>query len=79
MIPSDSRRPSEEDASAHTEKALDEALTETFPASDAINLHQWSEMEATERKRAEREARRKSSSNLDRVAAYCRGPTAFSA
>jgi hypothetical protein len=63
----------------HTENALDEALRETFPASDAINLRQWNEMEASSKARAAREARLKERANGDRLAVYFRGPTAFSA
>jgi hypothetical protein len=66
-------------AAKRTEDALDEALTETFPASDAINLRQWNEMEATREARALREARMKERSTIDRLSQYFRGPTAFSA
>ncbi|WP_210485068.1 hypothetical protein [Microvirga antarctica] len=83
MIPGDPKMPpaatAADETVAQTEDALDEALEETFPASDAINLRQWSEMEASERARAEREERLKAQSHVDRLALYARGPTAFSA
>jgi hypothetical protein len=78
MIPNDPERPYKASAQ-HTEEALDEALTETFPASDAINLRQWNEMEATREARAAREARIKERATIDRLSHYFRGPTAFSA
>jgi hypothetical protein len=75
MIPNDPEPPSEA-AAQHTEDALDEALAQTFPASDAVNLRQWNEMEAS---RAAREVRIKERSTIDRLSQYFRGPTAFSA
>lgn len=66
------------DETARTERALDAALEGTFPASDAINLNQWNELEAVEKARAEREARQNEAA-VDRAARYARGPTAFSA
>ncbi|MDF2811017.1 MAG: hypothetical protein K0S56_2048 [Microvirga sp.] len=78
MIPCEFNKPAA-DGTERVENALDQALQETFPASDAINLHQWNEMEAVEKMRAEREARLKNASSIDRAARYSRGPTAFSA
>ena len=57
------------------EVALDEALDETFPASDAINLHQWTEMDREEQ--AETPVKR--SDEVDRLARYLLGPTAYCA
>ena len=63
------------------DEALDEALEDTFPASDAINLHQWTEMKhGTEMKHADPVPQPKSSPPLfDRLATYLLGPTAFCA
>jgi hypothetical protein len=63
----------------NTDEALDAALSQTFPASDAINLRQWNEMEASQAARDAREARLKDRALIDRLALYYRGPTAFSA
>jgi hypothetical protein len=70
---------SSDEVAAHTEAALDEALKQTFPASDAINLRQWNEIEAMEKARAAREERLGNEVRIDRAAQYSRGPTAFSA
>ena len=75
MIPNNPERPSSATAQ-HTEDALDEALAQTFPASDAVNLRQWNEVEAS---RIAREVRIEEPSTIDRLAQYFRGPTAFSA
>ena len=78
MIPGESKRPAPGRA-ARIEKALDRALKDTIPASDAINLRQWNELEAVEKARAEREAQMKDVSAVDRALRYARGPTSFSA
>jgi hypothetical protein len=57
------------------EAALDKALDETFPASDAINLHQWTEMENEDA--VEKPA--ETSGELDRLARYLLGPTVYCA
>lgn len=57
------------------DEALDEALRDTFPASDAINLHQWTEM-----RHADPIPKPESPPPLfDRLATYLLGPTAFCA
>lgn len=56
------------------EKALDAALDETFPASDPVNLHQWTELTHEEHDKSEQ-----GNEQMDRTARYLKGPTAFSA
>jgi hypothetical protein len=81
MIPREPKPSSSDEASNEVEKALDEALDETFPASDAVNLHQWTEMhnEELESERQSEAASEESEDELDRTARYLRGPTAFTA
>lgn len=55
------------------------STTETQHPGEPVTLRQWIETEATERVRAEREARRRNQSDSERAAHYVRGPTAFSA
>ena len=64
----------ENEQRAGVEKALDEALTETFPASDPVNLHQWAELQHEEQDKSEQPDQQD-----DRKARYLKGPTAFSA
>jgi hypothetical protein len=80
--PSDRPRRNAEPAPGTLESELDEALEETFPASDPINLHQWTELEQEE---AEREPKKdeskakKAEAEPDRESLYLRGPTAYCA
>jgi len=75
MIHNDPERPSKA-AAEHAEDALDQAPLQSVPASDAVSLRQWNELEAS---RVAREVRIEDRSPLDRLAQYFRGPTAFSA
>lgn len=62
-------------APGKVEAALDEALNETFPASDAINLHQWTEMDHPNPVETPAET----SDEIDRLSRYLLGPTAYCA
>jgi hypothetical protein len=59
--------------SQHVEAALDEALEETFPASDAVDMQQFAEMEQDAAVKPDDDK------ELDRVAIYLKGPTSFCA
>ncbi|MBF9234310.1 hypothetical protein [Microvirga alba] len=70
----------DEDAARAIEEALDAALSDTFPASDALNLQQWAEL------KRERQigkpgtvAPSADTDEEDRTELYLKGPTAFSA
>jgi hypothetical protein len=77
MIPREPKPSSDDEALTGTEKALDE----TFPASDAVNLHQWTEMNNEELESAKKSeaTSAETEEELDRAARYLRGPTAFTA
>ena len=81
MIPREPKPSSDDEALTGAEKALDEALDETFPASDAVNLHQWTEMNNEELESAKKSeaTSTETEEELDRAARYLRGPTAFTA
>lgn len=64
----------ENERRAEVDKALDKALDETFPASDSVNLHQWTEMQHEEQDKPEQD-----DEQAERTARYLKGPTAFSA
>jgi hypothetical protein len=63
------------------EAALDETLDESFPASDAANLHQWAEMRRRGQPLADKPdaGQEKADPEGDRLERYLRGPTAFCA
>lgn len=74
------RRPEpapEQSAKSVIEEALDAALLDTFPASDAINLSQWRELLHEEQLR--NASTDDASEEETRIALYLKGPTAFSA
>ena len=74
MAPKIPKPNSENDRPKKVERALDEALDDTFPASDAVNLHQWTEMLHEEQDKSEQD-----DEQAERTARYLKGPTAFSA
>jgi hypothetical protein len=77
-----SRPPASSDLPDPVEASLDEALAATFPASDPINLHQWSEMEHEDKAQAAVTPIVPvilEPPPLDRSELYLRGPTAFCA
>lgn len=82
--PSDTPPRPAEPAPGKLELELDEALEETFPASDPINLHQWTELEREDAEagrkpeKADAEANRPEA-EPDRETLYLRGPTAYCA
>lgn len=75
MAPHIPKPNSENERLKKVEKALDAALDETFPASDAVNLHQWAELMHEEQDQSEQD----DDEQADRTARYLKGPTAFSA
>ena len=84
----DTGRPPGQDREGSVEEALDEALEETFPGSDPINLDQWTEMRREEQKNREDQKNREEApkpevkateEEIDRIKRYLSGPTSFSA
>jgi len=78
----DTGPPPGQDREGSVEKALDEALEETFPGSDPINLDQWTEMRREEQKtrdEAKKPETDETGEEIDRIKRYLSGPTSFSA
>jgi hypothetical protein len=84
----DSGPPPGRDRQGSVEEALDEALEETFPGSDPINLDQWTEMRREEQMRHDEQKTRdeaakpaapEAEEEIDRIKRYLSGPTSFSA
>ncbi|MET0743270.1 MAG: hypothetical protein ABWY78_07870 [Microvirga sp.] len=78
----DTGRPPGQDREGSVEEALDEALEETFPGSDPINLDQWTEMRREEQKNRETAPKPETDETgeeIDRIKRYLSGPTSFSA
>ena len=80
-ITDDKSEPPNREGQDTLESALDEALDETFPGSDPINLDQWTEMRREEhRARPERKPEpAPAEEEIDRIKRYLSGPTSFSA
>jgi hypothetical protein len=81
MNPRQPNVPPDEETLNEVEKALDKALNETFPASDPVNLHQWTEKQSEEPKagKPKEAAKAEEEDEPDRAARYLKGPTSFSA
>jgi hypothetical protein len=76
MIPRQPTLPHDEPVPMPVEAALDEALANTFPASDPINLHQWTEMQHSE---PPEPLPPPEPASPDKAELYLRGPTAYCA
>ncbi|MBM6596620.1 hypothetical protein [Microvirga pudoricolor] len=74
-------KPPNQDEQDRVDAALDEALEETFPDSDPINLDQWTEMrrEQHEANPPQKADTAPTEEEIDRIKRYLSGPTSFSA
>jgi hypothetical protein len=76
MTPGQPSSPPDEPAPTSVDAALDEALAETFPASDPINLHQWTEMHHVDPPAPAKQAE---PARPDKAELYLKGPTSYGA